>query len=681
MVILDATSAPSFFAGHIELRKDECLQVAELFCGGFGGWSRAVSVLRHAGVRVHTSWVLEKDDECMAVLAASDPDLVLAETLGDFAPSRNPTDTVLIHEDFHAQWWRPIVSKRPTHIMCASPPCQPWSSAGQEAGLNTQDGQLLLQVADFAKATLIPVWVFEEVANFPKHEHYHVFVRAMQDAGYQCAWKGLFQLSEVSSTFRLRFFMIWTLKGHEASQVPFIAQVWQSLKSPSLARMDTVFHYLPEPLLAPCRLTAEVEAMYMNPQFMPQGRHGPRTPAAIASARIVHEHQQANCFMAQYHYQHQLPHSLLLRKGLMGCILQTPQGKRFAASPEVASAHGAGFAFLIPTSDRTAMRILGNALAVQHACVVLGLALQLAPGTHPDPAKCVELCRTHQMTARTTLLLEVEAGWIMCHPCHAGNMQARISLRLQIQGGLVKAPSAFRLVHLVAGHGRAARHLVCQVSLRLQLEEVLAHLHVDPGSTTVSESEERLCVDIPKPFSIPLVQDTIGPRLTSPCLHVMVQGQHFFLHRCSPDVFAQLFQVFRVIPDCEKVNPCCYDLAGNRHSALPHMPATILVTPDVREFRQEAPLGSDLLLQDCHALPSDTAVAIQVPYQVAEDWWLAFPTHLAIALGLGAGHSCFPPPEGSDMIFSLTGDQAGLAAIGNRQGWLRVLLMLACPPC
>ena len=552
VVILDATSAPSFFAGQTEIRRDECLQAAEIFCGGFGGWSRAISLLQHAGVRIHTSWVLERDDECVPVLAATDPDLVYAKTLDDFTPSRHPTDTVSIHDDFNTQWWRPIVSKRPIHIMCASPPCQPWSSAGKEAGLHTTDGQLLLQMVDFAKATQVPIWVIEEVSNFPKHERFQVFVAAMQDAGYQCAWKGLFQLSEVSSTFRLRFFMIWTLKTHEVAQAPLVAQVWRSLRSPSLAQMGTIFHYLPEPLLASCRLTADVEALYMDPQFLPPGRRGPRTPAAIASARIVHEHQQADCFMAQYHYQHQLPHALLLRKGLMGCILSTPQGKRFAASPEVASAHGACFAFLIPTSDRTAMRILGNALAVQHACVVLGLALQLAPGMCPDPASCVELCHQQQMTARTTLLLEIEAGWLMCHPSHAGNMQARMSLRRQIQAGLRCASSAFRPVCFAAGHGHAAKRLICQVSTSLKIADVLGYLHVEPSDASAVEKDDLLCVDIARPFSIPLVQTTVGTATSTPCLHAMVQGHHYFLHRCSPDVFVQLFQVFQQVPDCDK---------------------------------------------------------------------------------------------------------------------------------
>ena len=677
MVILDATSAPSFFAGQVEIRKEECLQIAELFCGGFGGWSRAASLLRHAGVKIHSSWVLERDSECVPVLAATDPDLVCAETIEDIPCATQPSNTVLIHEDFNTLWWRPVVSKRPVQVMCASPPCQPWSSAGQEAGFSTQDGQLLLQMADFAKATLIPIWVVEEVANFPKHEHFPVFVRAMEHAGYKCAWQGLFQLSEVSSTFRLRFFMIWVLRSHEVAQAPFTAQVWRSLRSPSLARMDTVFSYLPRPLLDPCLLTAEVEAMYMDPQFMPPGRTGPRTPEAIERARVVKENQQANCFMAQYHYQHLLPPSLLLRKGLMGCILQTSQGKRFAAAPEVASAHGACFAFLVPTSDRTAMRILGNALAVQHACVVLGLALQLLPGAFPAPAACVELCLSHQLTASTTLLLEVEAGWLMCHPQHAGVLQARMSLRSQIQAGLCRAEPPFRPAIISAGCAQANRSLECHVSTQLKLADLLHYLHFSSDDVSVDDCNGVLRVTALRPLVIPLVQSVVCPAHQTPCLHVVVQGKHYFLHRSSPDLFAQMFWVFQGVPGRERRNPACYDVAGNRHRDISRMPALLLVTPDMSEVMQEVPQGPGTMLRNCRALAPSPTPTTRVPYEVAVDWWLMYPTHLAAALGFTVEHSCFPPPEGTDMLFGIKADPAGIFSVHNMTGWLRVLLVLA----
>ena len=55
MVILDATAMPSFFAGNLAIRQDECLQVAEVFAGGYAGWHRAVSILKFAGVKAHMS--------------------------------------------------------------------------------------------------------------------------------------------------------------------------------------------------------------------------------------------------------------------------------------------------------------------------------------------------------------------------------------------------------------------------------------------------------------------------------------------------------------------------------------------------------------------------------------------------------------------------------------------------
>ena len=73
MVVLDATSPPTFFAAAIPVRQDECVEVAEVFAGGFGGWHRAVSVLRHSNVQAHTSWRVEQDPECAKAFGCSQP--------------------------------------------------------------------------------------------------------------------------------------------------------------------------------------------------------------------------------------------------------------------------------------------------------------------------------------------------------------------------------------------------------------------------------------------------------------------------------------------------------------------------------------------------------------------------------------------------------------------------------
>ena len=61
VVILDATMGPAFLMGQLDIEKHEVVRRAEVFCGGFSGWSQAA--MRMALVRVpwEVSWSLDHD--------------------------------------------------------------------------------------------------------------------------------------------------------------------------------------------------------------------------------------------------------------------------------------------------------------------------------------------------------------------------------------------------------------------------------------------------------------------------------------------------------------------------------------------------------------------------------------------------------------------------------------------
>ena len=42
-VVLDSTVGPAFLTGHIPLARNEALRLAEVFCGGFCGWTQPAS--------------------------------------------------------------------------------------------------------------------------------------------------------------------------------------------------------------------------------------------------------------------------------------------------------------------------------------------------------------------------------------------------------------------------------------------------------------------------------------------------------------------------------------------------------------------------------------------------------------------------------------------------------------
>ena len=54
--ILDARVGPAFLATQAVLQQHTVVQVAELFCGGFCGWTQGGWALRHSGIPFHTAW-------------------------------------------------------------------------------------------------------------------------------------------------------------------------------------------------------------------------------------------------------------------------------------------------------------------------------------------------------------------------------------------------------------------------------------------------------------------------------------------------------------------------------------------------------------------------------------------------------------------------------------------------
>ena len=679
LVVLDATAAPSFFSGQRPVTKEATIQVAELFAGGFAGWSRAIGLLQHTGVKVHTSWCLERAADCIPPLQAQHPDMMVADATCDVTPVLQPTDTIMFHADFNSTWWRPAASARPVQAFCVSPPCQPWSTASSQSGLNAPDGLLILQVVDYLKVMAPALVVYEQVDGFSKHPHFPVFFHAMEQAGFSCVWRGSLQLSDIAPTSRRRYFLVWRHRENGSDHLPFQHTSWMSLKAPSLRACRALFDHLPSPLLAPCMLSSEVMQMYMSPELLPANRHGQacRDPAQF---RVVTGQQQIGCIMAMYHRQHELPLHLLQRKGLLGHLIDSQQGIRFMASPEVASAHGACEVMLLVHDDRTCMRQLGNSLSCQQAIMTLAMALRTFPQLQhmPEPAACVQFCNERRMHSENTLLLEVQQGWLMCDVRHLPQVLARVCLKAQISNRLLPGQHRFKACQVVAGEGRhVARFGLC-ISQHIQLEVVLRDLQL--GDATVTEQSDpcQCKVDCGTQPSFPLIQCTRPKGADHPSLYVLAGDTCFVLHRSTYDVFQQLRQAFEHVRYRSDTAVACFNLAGTRISNIPDMPRTVLLVPESQHLLQEEPQWHEAAMHQVCRLATPAGVTFQIPNPQAPDWWLSFPGHLMPSVGWKAEHSAFPPPEPSPFILSAVAEAAGaLFSTSNVVEWMRVLLFLA----
>ena len=154
-----------------------------------------------------------------------------------------------------------------------------------------------------------------------------------------------------------------------------MATTWQAIKKPTPAMLSV----LPLLLLDPCRLTPlkSFPCIWIpNTCWWAAMDDDPTLHHTLSASSLVNIKRGASWHSATHNT---LPHDLLREKRILGCLLELHGAVRFLTSPEVASIHGARFQMLLPQSDRTSMRISGNALPSQQPTMVLALALHATP--------------------------------------------------------------------------------------------------------------------------------------------------------------------------------------------------------------------------------------------------------------------------------------------------------------
>ena len=676
VTILDATAAPAFFSGFVPVQRHEALQVAEVFAGGFAGWSRAIAALRDGGVPLHVSWLLERDPSCWPVLQAMDSSLALAETAADIVPS-SASGSLLIAADFRDVWWRRAFHLRPVDLAVISPPCQPWSQAGRSQGLHSPDGVLLLEVIEVLRVTEVPVVIFEEVDGFSRHRHFPVFYSAMRSAGYICCWRAPLQLAEVCPASRKRYFLLFA-REEAAARVDFKAQVWQALGFPSMLKAQAYFPVLPQGLLQPCLLSHSVMELYMQPDLLPRGPGG-RIPRSVQAVRIRSPDQQATCFMAQYHRQHLLPLEHLREKGLLGSLLRTEAGLRFYSAPEIAVSQGANAILKIPHCDQSAMRILGNSLATVQAGFVLGLSLQLFASRLPpvDPQSCVDMCQAATMRSSSTLLLEVEDGWLMCDPAKLGLIMSCNSMRVQINRRLWPSEHQFWPLQVAVGKGPESLHFTLQVSQHLSLELVVDALCLQADMVVPATDQHVARVDC----AVPVCWQALGLAACVPCTKPVIivwsQGTGFLLHRQAPDAFHQLRQVFQTCLPGHPAEVACFDFVGTRQRHFVDLPGIVFLVPDPARLPAEAPWFLEHALQQALPDKADSGFALVVSSESAADWYLSFPAHLFTCAGWRTEFSRFPTEPAQQLRIAVVPFSSTAFTADSVRHWLRNLSFLA----
>eukprot|EP00439_Symbiodinium_sp_Y106_P041245 s380_g5.t1 len=411
--IIDTCSGLALVAGAVLLQRTEVIEVAELFCGGFNGWSQGLRILRTFGYDCRMKWLLDTAEECFEGSRQVNPGLRKVYTQEQLLEQCFDTDPCFVCASLEHTWWAQGMAITQPQVACVSAPCQPWSVGGQGSGLEDAEGRLLLHLFGQLSALQTPVVVMEQVPGFRHHPHYDQVCQAWQDAGYVEAWSGILDLIEIAPVTRKRFLLVLVRQGLE---FPKLVLEWPILpRRPTIGSHDCILR-LPYTMHADCVVPDQVLAIYLDPWFMPPSRHPQQRQQSPQSFRLRGPSDRAACFVAQYHFQHELSERTLERAGLYGVLLELPHEIRFFSGAEIALLHGAVSAVWLPKDDRIQMRLMGNSISPFHAVVPLSLAFQVIG---PDSlwvstAQAILQSMSMRMRASEMQFVELPDGWIMC---------------------------------------------------------------------------------------------------------------------------------------------------------------------------------------------------------------------------------------------------------------------------
>ncbi|OLP96400.1 hypothetical protein AK812_SmicGene21382 [Symbiodinium microadriaticum] len=635
-VIMDCTQQATVVVGSRALVQETSVQMAELFCGGFAGWTQAAWVLHKHGIPVSTRWTLDIDEDCHNMLQLQAPSLEIIRSFEELEGLDEGTSQVHVDSSIEWDWWLHCFAKWPINMLVASPPGQPWNHTEQASGLDSADGRLLLRVLDIASAFQVPVVGLELSMGFFRHPHYNRVVAAWQAAGYKLHWQAPLNLLDVLPCARPRCFVVLHLQVI-AGEPSHSSSNWVSSKRANLREARAIFDHPPS-LHASLILSAEELAVYMDPWYMPPTRsvQHRQSPAMF---RLRNDMQSAGCFLPQYQKQHYMPESTLARQGLLGFLLQHQDAIRFFSGAEIASLHGVVRPLLLRTSGDSQMKLLGGSSAVPqtiacltHACQALGLE------GLPAPEAAVNLALAERLHNGNSLFLPAGADWVLCRKDQVCEV---LETGFQFQEVPGAKSAAHEFVTWTLQCGAECTQLCIPAGANPQL--VLSFTGLQP-------------IHLPRPLAKSAQSMTLSvahsPVLTcggfrgctshESALCIFATAQRLYLVDVqSPRLWPQLLNIFDDLGGAQD-DLACFSACGQRLWQAEEFEGCVVA----ETLTHESPDLSLRLLHDAfprtelHA--SGEALHIRCPEEVAVQFWLGFPFHLTEALGWATTVVNFP---------------------------------------
>ena len=121
-VILNCAGLVSVVVSTVPWCCGELLQVAEVFSGGFAGWSQACYILHQQGAPLNMRWSIDVDPDCWTMPQCSCPHAQQVCSLSEL-DAHDPS-TFHICADVQRGWRVRVFSRFPVGVLCISALCR-----------------------------------------------------------------------------------------------------------------------------------------------------------------------------------------------------------------------------------------------------------------------------------------------------------------------------------------------------------------------------------------------------------------------------------------------------------------------------------------------------------------------------------------------------------------------------
>lgn len=346
---------------------------AELFAGGFGGWSFAMKASEKLMKDPFTCEIAIDCDACMTAMFSANHDGHLVSNKEDFrGPIAHGEKTMVFTTMIQDSQWFHWAAIHAIDIYVASPPCPAWSEAGDGLGFLRVDGQQTIHLAKVCRLNQPKVVMLENVKGFKSNAQFSLTIALFRWAGYRLHDHIETDLGDVSPAKRKRWF--GTFVRNDLQVFPAVHEWFQAYNfTLENFAFDKLNH--PDEIIRACTLDDEMLDIYGDRRLLPHNS-GFKPNAAhdrmdVCYHRFVKPTGKFGVFMAMYGRQHFLPPSTLMKNRLFAELMPATDGEvRFVTPVEEALCYMTETCML-PKDIHVAFAALGNAISPPQAAYVL----------------------------------------------------------------------------------------------------------------------------------------------------------------------------------------------------------------------------------------------------------------------------------------------------------------------